>query len=142
MKKRLLPLSLAVIIFLYASSCIALSEVRKQDYSSLKTAVTLSKLAVKGKLGHNIPPGFNAERFLQTVKDRIPENSYDTLKRYQLQVSPKDGYYLLQVYNPEDNSLILFSYSCEPGAEGRVLEEPGKYDVNNLQLYDKCKQLH
>ena len=55
---------------------------------------------------------------------------------------PKEGYYLLLVFDPKDNALILFSYSCEPGAEGRVLEEPGKYDVNNLQLYDKCKKLH
>jgi hypothetical protein len=140
MKKRLLSLSCAVIVFLYASSCIALSEAQKQDYASLKTAVVLSKLAVKGKFGHHIPPTFSAAEFLQAVKDRIPENSYDTLERYRLQVNPKDGYYLLAIFNPENNTLILFTYSCEPGIDGPVLEEPGKYDVNNLQLYDKCKQ--
>jgi hypothetical protein len=127
---------------LYAASCIAISEDRKQDYSSLKTAVTLSKLAIKGKFGHNIPPEFNAGEFLQAVKDGIPENSYDALEKYHLQVIPKDGYYLIEVFDPQDNSLILFSYSCETGAEGRILEEPGKYDVNHLELYDKCKTRH
>lgn len=142
MKKRLLSLTCIIIIFLYASSCNALSEAQKQEYSSLKTAVTLSKLAVKGKFGHNLPPGFTGEEFLKVVKDRIPENSYDALGKYHLQVIPKDGYYLLLVSDPKNNALILFSYSCEPGAEGRILEEPGKYDVHNLQLYDKCKQQH
>ncbi len=142
MKKRLLSLTCAIVIFLYASSCTALSEAQKQEYSLLKSAVTYSKLAVKGKFGHDIPPGFNAEEFLEAVKDNIPENSYDVLGKYHLQVIPKDGYYLLLVSDPRDKTLILFSYSCEPGAEGRILEEPGKYDVNNLQLYDKCKQRH
>lgn len=141
MKKRLLSLSCCLVIILHASCCLGLSEAQKQEYSLLKSAVTYSKLAVKGKFGHHLPPGFNAEKFLGVVKDKIPENSYDILRKYRLQVIPKDGYYLLLVYNPEDCSLILFSYSCEPGAEGRVLEEPGKYDVNNLQLYDKCKQM-
>jgi hypothetical protein len=142
MKKRLLSLTCACIIFLYASSCIALSDSQKQEYTLLKSAVTYSKLAVKGKFGHHLPPGFNSEKFLEVVKNKIPENSYDVLQKYHLQVIPKDGYYLLLVFDPKNNALILFSYSCEPGAEGRILEEPGKYDVNNLQLYDKCKQLH
>jgi hypothetical protein len=142
MKRRLLSLTCAFIIFLYASSCIAFSEAQKQEYSLLKSAVSYSKLAVKGKFGHDIPPGFDAKEFLNVVKDRIPENSYDVLEKYHLQVIPKDGYYLLLVFDPKNNALILFSYSCEPGAEGRILEEPGKYDVHNLQLYDKCQTRH
>jgi hypothetical protein len=142
MKKRLLSFTCIIIIFLYASACIALSDAQKQEYTLLKSAVTYSKLAIKGKYGHHFPPGFNAEKFMVVVKDKIPENSYDTLEKYHLQVIVKDGYYLLKVIDPKNNALILFSYSCVPGAEGLVLEEPGKYDVNNLQLYDKCKQMH
>lgn len=142
MKKRLLSLSCAVIIFLYASSCSALSEAQKQEYSLLQSAVAYSKLAVKGKFGHDLPPGFNAGEFLEAAKDNIPEDAYEVLVKYPLQVIPKDGYYLIKVFDPKNNALILFSYSCEPGAEGRILEEPGKYDVNNLQLYDNCKKRH
>jgi hypothetical protein len=142
MKKRLLSLTLVIIVFLYASSCIAFSEAQRQEYDSLKTAVTMAKFRVKGKFGHAIPPGFNSEEFLEVVKNKIPEDSYEVLQKYRLQVIPKDGYYLIEVFDPKDNSLILFSYSCETGAEGRVLEEPGKYDVNHLELYDKCKTRH
>jgi hypothetical protein len=141
MKKRLLSLTFAI-IFLYVSSCIAFSDAQKQEYDSLKTAVTYSKFPVKGKFGHDIPPGFNAEEFLEVVKDKIPPDSYEVLQKYRLQVIPKEGYYLIEVFDPKDNSLILFSYSCETGAEGRVLEEPGKYDINHLELYDKCKMQH
>jgi hypothetical protein len=142
MKKRLLSLSCAIVILLYAASCIALSDVQKQEYSSLKSAVTYSKLAVRGKFGPHPPPGFNAEGFLEAARGKIPENSYETLGKYHLQVIPQNGYYLLKIFDPKDNSLILFSYSCEPGAEGNILEEPGKYNVDNLQLYDKCKPRH
>ena len=142
MKKRFLSLTCFLLIILYATSCTALPEVQKQEYDSLKTAVTLAKYPVKGEFGHDIPPGFNAAQFLEVVKDKIPGDSYDVLRKYPLQVIPKEGYYLIEVFDPKDNSLILFSYSCETGAEGRVLEEPGKYDVNHLELYDKCKTRH
>jgi hypothetical protein len=142
MRKRALSLVCVIIVVLYASSCIALPEARKQEYESLKVAVIYSKFPVKGKFGHNIPPGFNAEEFLEVVKDKIPPDSYEVLQKYRIQVIPKEGYYLIEVFDPKDNSLILFSYSCETGAEGRVLEEPGKYDINHLELYDKCKMQH
>lgn len=142
MKKRGLSLICVIIIVLYASSCIAFSYAQKQEYDSLKTAVTLSKFPVKGKFGHAIPPDFNAQEFFEVVKNKIPDDSYEVLQKYHIQVIPKEGYYLIKVFDPKDNSLILFSYSCETGAEGRVLEEPGKYDINHLELYDKCKTRH
>jgi hypothetical protein len=142
MRKRALSLVCVIIVVLYASSCITLPEARKQKYESLTTAVIYSKFLVKGKFGHNIPPEFNAEKFLEVVKGKIPPDSYEVLQKYSLIVIPKEGYYLIEVFDPKDNSLILFSYSCETGAEGRVLEEPGKYDINHLELYDKCKTRH
>jgi hypothetical protein len=139
MKNRLLYFVCILLVVLYATSCLALSNAQKRDYDSLKTAVTLSKLAVKGEFGRAIPPDFDAKVFLAVVQDKIPEQSYQVLENYPLQVIPKKGYYLLLVYDPENYSLILFSYSCEPGAEGRVLEYPENYDVNHLELYDKCR---
>ncbi len=140
MKKRFLSLTCSIIIFFYASSCIALSEVQKQEYDTLITAVILSKSAVKGEFGHAIPPEFNAGGFMEVVKHQIPDTSYRTLEKYHIQVIPKEGYYLLKVFDPKDDALILFDYSCSLGVEGRVLEEPDKYDVNNLQLYDRCQK--
>ncbi len=142
MKKRALSLVCVIIAILYASSCVAFSETQKQEYASLKTAITLSKFPVKGKYGHDIPPEFNAQKFLEVIKNKIPDDSYEVLQKYYIQVIPKEGYYLIKVFDPKNNSLILFSYSCETGAEGRILEEPGKYDINHLELYDKCKTWH
>lgn len=140
MKKRFLPIVWFLIIILSASSCFALSEAQKQEYGALKTAVILSKAVVKGEYGHALPREFDREVFMEVIEDRIPDKSYQALEKYPIQVIPKEGYYLLLVYDPRDNSLILFDYSCSLGVQGRILEEPNRYDVNNLQLYDTCKK--
>ena len=142
MKRRHSALVCCFLILLYTTSCLALSEGQKQEYGALISAVTYSKAAVQGELGHDIPADFDATEFLEVVKDQIPKPSYHTLQKYLLQVFPKRGYYLLKVFDPKDNGLILFDYSCDQGVEGRVLENPGMYDVKHLELYDKCKPWH
>ena len=142
MKRRLFPIVYCVLILFYASSCLALSEAQHREYGSLISAVTYSKSAIQGEYGHDIPADFDAAEFMEVVKDHIPERSYHILERYKIQITPKEGYFLLKVFDPQDNSLILFDYSCNLGVEGQVLEEPGKYDVNHLELYDKCKTRH
>lgn len=142
MKKRHLSIAYCVLILFYVSSCLALSGAQQREYNSLIAAVTYSKAAVQGAYGHDIPAYFDAAEFMEVVKDQIPKRSYHILKDYKIQIIPKQGYYLLKVLDPRDNSLILFDYSCNLGVEGRVLEEPGKYDVNHLELYDKCKKRH
>jgi hypothetical protein len=99
-------------------------------------------LAVKGKFGSAIPPSFNAGDFLKAAQHEIPESSYSVLRKHHLQVLPKGNYYLLKVLDPKDNSLIFFSYSCDNGSEGCILEDPLKYDENNLELYDNCGKRH
>jgi hypothetical protein len=141
MKKRLLSIVCCLVILFYANSCTALSEGEKREYGSLIAAVTYSKSAVKGEFGHAIPPEFDAEEFMEVVKGKIPDRSYRNLQKYQIQIVPKEGYFLIKVYEPRDGALILFDYSCNLGVEGRVMEEPGKYDINNLQLYDKCQKV-
>ncbi|MBM4294827.1 MAG: hypothetical protein FJ126_08000 [Deltaproteobacteria bacterium] len=100
----------------------------------------MSKSAIKGEFGHSIPTEFDAEEFMEVVNGKIPNRSYQILKKYHIQILPKEGYFLIKVYETGEGALILFDYSCNLGVEGRVLEEPGKYDINNLQLYDKCKK--
>jgi hypothetical protein len=141
MKKRFLLINYFIIIILYTNSCIAISQSQKQEYGSLMSAVTWSASAVIGEYGHTIPDDFNREQFLAVVKDKIPPRSYSILASYAIKVMPKKGYYLLLVYDPQDNSLILFDYSCTTSeVDGPVFLEPDKYDLNNLQLYDKCNR--
>lgn len=73
------------------------------------------------------------------VKDKIPSSYYDELSQYSLEVRPKKTYYLLLIYKPGTKDLVLFDYSCTPKADGTVLLNPEKYDLNNLDLYDECK---
>jgi hypothetical protein len=72
------------------------------------------------------------------IEGKIPREYYATLKKYLLEMRPKGSYYLLLVFDPESKTLILFDYSCTPEVDGPVLLEPRKYDIKNLELYDKC----
>jgi hypothetical protein len=106
----------------------------------LLSAVTFSSDKVIGEYGDEIPNDFTVEDFMKLVKDKIPEDYYYALRKYQLSIEPKRTYYFLLVKKPENtNSIILFDYSCTPEADGPVLNEPYKYDLNNLELYDTCK---
>lgn len=144
-KKRSLiqNIFITLIIFFFLSSCcpifISSSEKEKRDYGLLLSAVTFSSDKVIGEYGDEIPDDFTVDDFMNLVKDKIPDDYYDTLKTNQLSIEPKGSYYLLVVKRPKDNSIILFDYSCTPEADGPVLNEPYKYDLNNLELYDTCK---
>lgn len=141
MKKRFLLITCFIIVIFYTNSCTAISPPQKQDYGVLMSAVAWSASAVIGEYGHAIPEDFNREQFMAVVQNKIPPRSYSVLESYPIKVVPKKGYYLLLVYDSQDNSLILFDYSCTTSeVDGPVLLEPDKYDLKNLQLYDKCNR--
>jgi hypothetical protein len=71
-------------------------------------------------------------------ENQIPDNYFSVLKKYPSDVKPKGSYYLLRIYSLDNKNLIMFHYSCSP-EPGRVIAQPGKYDLNNLDLYDTCK---
>lgn len=102
------------------------------------SAVTFSSDKVIGEYGDKIPADFSADKFMEFVKNRIPEDYYKALTAYSLEVKPKGSYYLLLVIDFKSKSVILFDFSCTPEADGPVLLEPDKYDLNNIDLYDKC----
>ncbi len=87
--------------------------------------------------GDAIPNDFDSNKFLQLVKDKIPEDYYGALKKYNLNVLPKGSYYLLKAN--DEKKLILFDYSCTTEIDGPVLLDTGKYDLDHLEFYDKCK---
>lgn len=139
MKKRVLILISTFIFIFLLSSCLAHTEVRKEDYDILSTAATFSSDKVIGEYGGNIPDDFDGVKFLKLVKEKIPTKYYHALKKYDIELIPMKTYYLLKVYH--EKKLILFDYSCTTEADGRILEAPEKYDINNLHLYDECKKL-
>ncbi len=136
--KRRLAISIYLIIFVLSScSCLALSERQKSDYGVLESAVTFASDKVIGEYGDNVPDDFDSVKFLILVKDKIPADYYKAFKKHQIKVSPKRTYYLLEIY--DKTHLILFDYSCTPEIDGTVLVIPEKYDLQHLELYDKCK---
>ena len=139
MKKQILVTLLAILTILTLSNCLDKAEEQKKEYGILKTAVTFASDKAIGEYGDKIPADLTAEKFLEFLKKRIPEEHYEALKKYSLEIRPKGSYYLLLVYDPETKALILFDYSCTTEADGPVLEQPDKYDVNKLELYDTCK---
>lgn len=105
------------------------------------SAVTYSADKVEGEYYKNIPDDFSAGKFMEFVKNRIPETYYEALKKYSLEIQPKGKYYLLIATNPENNAMILFDYSCTTALDGPVWREPDKYELDNLEKYDPCERL-
>lgn len=139
MRKHLSAIILIIFIF-SSSSCLALSEEQRREYGVLMSAVTFSSDKIIGECGDTISDDLNTEdKFMQLIKNKIPEDYYKALKKYSLDIKPKGSYYLLLVIDPDSKSIILFDYSCTPEADGPVLLEPSKYDVNNIDKYDSCK---
>ena len=137
MRKNLFFTILLVLVTFSTSACLTLSEEQKKEYGLLESAVTFSSDKVIGEYGDAIPDDFDSNKFLWLVKDKIPEDYYGALKKHTLHVSPKGSYYLLTTY--DGKKLILFDYSCTTEVDGPVLLEIEKYDLNHLELYDKCK---
>ena len=137
MRKNLFLAIILVLVTFSTSSCLTLSEEQKKEYGLLESAVTFSSDKVIGEYGDVMPDDFNSDKFLQLVKDKIPEDYYGALKKYTLNVTPKGSYYLLATY--DGKKLILFDYSCTTEVDGPVLLEIEQYDLNHLELYDKCK---
>lgn len=130
-----------MILFVSASSsCAALSQDQRLEYGILGSAITFSSDKVIGDYGDIIPNDFNEDAFMKFVKYKIPEDYYEVLKKYRLDVKPRGSYYLLLVINPHNSAVILFDFSCTPEVDGPVLLDPVKYDVKYIETYDKCKQ--
>lgn len=139
MKRKVFLALLAILAITSLTYCLDEAKKQKEEYGVLKTAVSFASDKVIGEYGDSIPPDFTAEKFMEFLKNRIPEEHYKALKKYSLELKPKGSYYLLLIYNPKTKDLILFDYSCTPEADGPVLEQPNKYDINKLELYDTCK---
>jgi len=139
--RRCLFVIVLVLLIISSDSCASLSEEQKRQYGILESAVTFSSDKVIGEYGDTIPDDFLSDKFMRFIKNRIPEDYYEVLKKYHIDIKPKGSYYLLLIFDPISKSLILFDYSCSPEVDGPILLEPGKYDINNLELYDKCKKL-
>lgn len=138
---RMKPASLAVALLLLvctSSSCFKTEALRRQ-YGVFGSAVTFSADKIAGEYGDSIPDTLDTTVFLQVVRDKIPTDYYDALLGYDLVIVPKGTYYLLKAYDRESKQLILFDFSCTPGADGPVLLSPKEYDTNNLDQYDKCR---
>jgi hypothetical protein len=139
MRWRFLSISLLIFILLFLTSCVTLPTIPREEYEVLCSAVSASSSVIIGEFGENVPPDFDAVRFMQLVEGRIPASYFAALKKYSLEVRAKVGYYLLLVFDQNTKSLILFDYSCTPAPDGQVLWETTKYDQKNLERYDPCK---
>jgi hypothetical protein len=138
-RKQISLVILLMLALCSAGSCVSLSERQKREYGILESAVTFSADKVIGEYGDRIPDDFSAGKFMALVKDKIPKDYYEVLKKHSLEVRPKQSYYLLLLFDPDTKALILFDFSCTAKVDGPVLLEPGKYRLENIDAYDACK---
>ena len=136
MKRHIHSTVLLLTIFLLSSCALSL-ENQKKDYGVLESAVMFSSDKVIGEYGDVIPQDFNGQQFLNLVRNRIPDDYYSALKKYNIEVDPRGAYYLLKVFDKQ--ALILFDYSCTPEVDGPILISHEKYDLDNLDKYDTCR---
>ncbi len=96
---------------------------------------------IKGLYPGKLPSDFNSAAFLKIIKEKEkpPEDDFQVLSQYYLEVIPKGSYYLLIVRDSFTKRVILFDYSCTFEVDGQVFHTPGKYDLNQLEQYDPCK---
>ena len=134
--KKVLFILFVVICFL--NNCATTNEIQREEYDTLASAVATASYAIIGEYGDIIPDDL-FYKFMQVIKNNVPEEYFNMLKKYPIDIKPKGSYYLLLVLDPKTNAIILFDFSCTPEADGLILIEPDKYNLNNLEQYDPCK---
>lgn len=137
MNKRVISIILLLTVVI-VHGCATIGKVDMDDYGLLGSAATACASVTIGIYADTIPDDLSREKLLSVCENQIPENYFAVLKKYPSDVKPKGSYYLLFVYDLNNKDLIMFHYSCS-SEPGRVIANPGKYDVNNLDLYDTCK---
>jgi hypothetical protein len=136
MVKKTRLLYIAVILIFSASCCLSSLEKQKRDYGMLCSIVTYASDKVIGVYDSNIPPDFDAPRFLDIAKRKLNERQYRLLTRYRLEISPLGTYYLLKLF--DGKRLILFDYSCTIKLDGPILSSDKTFDLDHLEKYDEC----
>jgi hypothetical protein len=138
MKKCANYIILLSVLVVLVNGCATIGKVDRDEYGILDSAATSCASVVIGVYADTIPDDLSREKLLSVCENQIPENYFAVLKKYPSEVKPKGSYYLLLIYDQDKRDLIMFHYSCSP-EPGRVIAQPGKYDINNLDLYDTCK---
>jgi hypothetical protein len=130
-----------VVLFVFIvllSGCATAIRYDQDEYGLLDSAVTSCASVTIGVYADTVPSDLTLEKLLSVCENQIPENYFTVLKKYPSDVKPKGSYYLLLIYDLDNKDLIMFHYSCSP-KPARVIAQPGKYDLNNLDSYDTCK---
>jgi hypothetical protein len=136
-------LSILFVLFFSASlatGCATPPQAGADEYDVLGSAVSASSYAIIGEYGVSVPDNLTVKEFLAVSEKNVPKSYFSVLKKYRLEVKPMGSYYLLLVYAPGTDALILFDYSCTPQPDGMVLRNPSGYDTNDLDRYDPCKE--
>jgi hypothetical protein len=138
MKKYASSIALALLFIVLTHACAAIGTVDMDDYGLLGSAATSCASVTIGVYADAIPDDLSREKLLSVCENQIPETYFSVLKKYPSDVKPKGSYYLLRIFDLDNKDLIMFHYSCS-SEPGRVIAQPGKYDIDNLDLHDTCK---
>jgi hypothetical protein len=138
MRKCVSSIVLALLFAVLTHGCATIGTVDMNDYGLLGSAATSCASVTIGVYADAIPDDLSRDKLLTACENQIPENYFAALKKYPSDVKPKGSYYLLRIFDLDNKDLIMFHYSCS-SEPGRVMAQPGKYDINNLALYDTCK---
>ncbi|KAF0181894.1 MAG: hypothetical protein FD164_1382 [Nitrospirae bacterium] len=137
MMRRIRLIIVALLFVSGVCSCATIAERQQKEYGLLMSAVSFSAGKVFGEYGDDIPEKFDAAWLLSVVKDKMPADYFNALRRYRLDVAAQGTYYRLLVFRGKE--LILFDFSCTEQVDGPVLLRPQAYDLSMLDQYDSCR---
>lgn len=137
MKKIILTIVLCFSAISFMS-CSTIHERKEKEYGILESGIISAIDKVNGKYPDQLPGNFDSCDYLKIIKGNIPEDQYREIQRRRIVIVPKGWYYLAKVYN-QDCEMILFDYSCDNYIDGKVWENPDKFDLDKLEQYDICK---
>lgn len=104
----------------------------------LCTAVTFAAEKIQGNLEENIPPDFDARRYLVMVREYAPRY-YERIARYRLEVKPRTTYFLLVLRDPGSGRIVAFDYSCHSDCDSKRADAPAAYDLGDLERHNPCE---
>jgi hypothetical protein len=73
---------------------------------------------------------------LSTAKNETPRGSLNIFRNYRFEINPRGNYYDLKII--DNREWTLFDYTCTLELGSTVFMIPGRFDLNDIGIYNKC----
>ncbi|MCL4468072.1 MAG: hypothetical protein M1591_03975 [Deltaproteobacteria bacterium] len=129
----------ATILFsslLAITSCINLTVSQTKEYDTMMNKAKSSLNMFSGNYADIISKHLGEFGLSDTAKGRAMPDYLDILKKYRFEVNPHGNYYDFKII--DNREWRLFDYTCTLELGSTVFMTPGRFNLNEVGLFDKC----